>query len=142
MSNAVEVSSSASNEGAAKPSRSKVVIEDSFLNVVTLVGVLARAPELRFLKSGEQVVNLDVRVKSEEGRIDVLPVSFFEAPESVMKLQVGDAIGVVGRMRRQWFAGRANFTDIVAVRVVPASSKVKLRKALGSAMATLQAAAP
>ncbi len=111
-------------------------------NLLVLTGVVQSGPFVRPLKTGEHVVNFDVRVKSDVSRTDVLPISWFEAPASALEIRQGDEICVVGRMRRQWFAGKANFTDVVAHRVISPCTPARMRRALGEAMAALQAGAP
>lgn len=117
-------------------------MQNNQINLVALVGTMHGPARLRVLASGEQVVNLDLRVQPEGAKAQTLPVSWFEAPTRALDINEGDELVVVGRMRRQWFSGKSNFTDVMAEAVVPVRSKAKARKALGRAMASLQMSAP
>ena len=112
------------------------------LNLVTVVGQLCRPPQYRVLKTGDSVVNFDLRVRRDDEPAEIVPVSWFSAPASAMEMNEGDIVTVVGRVRRYWFSGSRSNTDVIADRVVPARSPAKVRRALADAMAALQQVSP
>jgi single-stranded DNA-binding protein len=93
-------------------------------NHVTLAGTLAVAPELREFDSGVRLLRLLVTVRSAEPRrrVDVVPVTLWEPPDSLLmeNLERGRRVFVVGAVQRRfWEAkeGRKNRVEIVAEHV-------------------------
>ena len=108
------------------------------MNVVVLRGSLSRAPEVRELQSGDQLVVYDVTTRRPEERADTVPVVWFDAPEAATELEAGDEVVVVGRVRRRFYrAGERtqSVTEVVADDVVPAAATRKVRTALRRAVA-------
>jgi single-stranded DNA-binding protein len=94
------------------------------LNMVVLNGRLAAAPEHRVLESGSRMVRLLVAVRSEEpqGRLDVLPVIWWEPEEEFAAAppNVGSNIWVTGSVQRRYWEsadGRRSKLEVVAVHV-------------------------
>jgi single-stranded DNA-binding protein len=92
------------------------------MNVCVIRGVLARGPEARELRSGALVAELDVTVAAHgERQTETVPVVLFEPPDAVLRLGAGDAVAVVGRVRRRFFrnsgGGTTSRTEVVADKV-------------------------
>jgi single-strand DNA-binding protein len=110
-------------------------------NVAVVQGVLSGAPRRRELPSGSEIVQLDVTTKGEAGSSSV-PVSWFEPGALASSLQQGDAVVVVGHVHRRFFrSGGAtqSRTDVVARRVVAATRKAQVARALAEVASALQA---
>jgi single-stranded DNA-binding protein len=102
------------------------------VNVVALVGQLARPAEARILRSGDRLVSFEVTVPR-EGRGESVPVVWFGAPASAADHDVGEQVVVVGRVRRRFFQGSTGTqsrTEVVADVVVPARHKRRVEAAL------------
>lgn len=115
------------------------------INVVALVGRLARPASERVLPSGDRLVNLEVTVDRQEGRAESVPVAWFDAPAAAAVLDAGDEVVVVGRVRRRFFqTGGVTLsrTEVVADVVVPRRQTRKVRAALAQAVDALEAAEP
>jgi len=104
------------------------------MNVVALVGRLARPAEERVLPSGDRLVAYEVTVLREGERAETVPVVWFEAPASAVAHEVDDELVVVGRVRRRFFrpAGGStqSRTEVVADAVLPARHRKRARAAL------------
>lgn len=92
------------------------------LNLMVVCGRLATAPELRMLDSGETLARLLITVRSEEPkpRIDVLPVTWWKADDSIIDAVVGQRVWVSGAVQRRfWEAdeGRRSRIELVAEQV-------------------------
>jgi single-strand DNA-binding protein len=113
------------------------------MNVVVLVGRLARDAAVRALPSGVALVQLEVTVAGPEGRRESVPVVWFDAPAGAAELAAGAGVVVTGRVRRRFWraAGTtASRTEVVADRVVPATASRRVRAALARARAAVDAA--
>jgi single-strand DNA-binding protein len=112
------------------------------LNMVTLLGRLARPAEERLLPSGDRMVILEVTVTRAGERAESVPVVWFDPPPSAADLDVDTAVVVVGRVRRRFFRAGGTTqsrTEVVADRVVPARQHKRVRAALADAMGRLEA---
>src|SRR3954468_20215455 len=92
------------------------------MNVVTMLGTLSRDPETRALPSGDLLLSFDLTTRVGEEPADSAPIVWFEPPESGAALSAGDAVVVVGRVRRRFFrigGATQSRTEVVAERVVP-----------------------
>lgn len=116
----------------------------SDLNLAVIAGRLSSPPRTRDLPSGTRLVNLEVRVDHDDRAADTVPVACFDPPAAVDGLATGDAVVVVGRVRRRFFraGGRtASSTEVVAGRVVPAGRRAGVRRAVQGALDDLTARA-
>jgi single-strand DNA-binding protein len=114
------------------------------LNVVTLLGRLARPAEERLLPSGDRLLTLELSVARPGERGESVPVVWFDPPASALDLDVDSAVVVVGRVRRRFFrsaGGTQSRTEVVADRVVPARQLKRVRAALADAVSRLEALA-
>jgi len=91
------------------------------MNVCVVRGVLSREPEVRELRNGGLVAEYDVTVAAHAGRpTETVPVCWFEPPDAGLRLAAGEAVLVVGRVRRRFFrtgTGTASRTEVVADKV-------------------------
>ncbi|HVM54383.1 MAG TPA: single-stranded DNA-binding protein [Acidimicrobiales bacterium] len=104
------------------------------MNVVVLRGAVSRPPEIRELRSGQEVLSYNVTVPGREGGpAESVPVVWFDPPAGAGDLAPASEVVVLGRVRRRFF--RANGvtqsrTEVVADRVIPARrAKVAARAA-------------
>ena len=105
-------------------------------NVVVLRGHLSSEPRQRELPSGSALVQLEVTTRSETGAESV-PVVLFDRP---FDGAAGDAVIVVGRVRRRYFrAGGVtqSRTEVVAAEVVPARRRRSVDRVLRRAAEVL-----
>jgi hypothetical protein len=95
--------------------------DEMSVNLVVVQGECATAPELRELDSGRRLAGLAVRVRPDGGRSTWVPVTVWEPPPWVERLAGGEALVVVGTVRRTFFAaaggGRGQRVDVEAAFV-------------------------
>ena len=112
------------------------------LNLAVLRGRLSRAPEEVALASGDLLVRYEVTVPRADERADTVPVVAVSPPAHARGLDAGTEVVVVGRTRRRfWSAGGATRSqvEVLARAVVPARRRAGATRALGQALATLEA---
>ncbi|MET0884351.1 MAG: hypothetical protein ABWZ13_09390 [Acidimicrobiales bacterium] len=112
------------------------------LNLAVLRGHLSRAPEEVALASGDLLVRYEVTVPRADERADTVPVVAVSPPAHARGLDAGTEVVVVGRTRRRfWSAGGATRSqvEVLARAVVPARRRAGATRALGEALATLEA---
>ena len=113
------------------------------LNVVVLVGALARPAQDVELPSGSRLLSLEVTVRREEGPAETVPVSWFDAPAWATALDAGADVVVVGRVRRRFFRAGGSTqsrTEVVASKIARSSAVSRVRGLLGEAASTIQTA--
>ncbi|MGI9603447.1 MAG: single-stranded DNA-binding protein [Acidimicrobiales bacterium] len=113
---------------------------DPTIDLVFLVGSLARPPQIRTLPSATELVELEVSTRRPGERADTVPVTMFSPPRSVTTLTAGARVAVVGRVQRRFFrrGGRTESrTQVTADRVVPAGQRRRLAPALDAVRQTL-----
>lgn len=113
------------------------------INVVVIVGRLARPAERRELPSGDSVVAYELTVAPPGSRAETVPVVWFDAPVSAADRDVEEHVVVVGRVRRRFFRARGvtqSRTEVVADAVVPIRQKARVRSALDAARQRLDGA--
>jgi single-strand DNA-binding protein len=109
-------------------------------NLAILVGVLSRDAELRTLPSGDQLVALEVTVRSEGGPTETVPVAWPGAPAAAATWEAGEDVLVTGRVRRRYFRAGGTTqsrTEVVADRAVPTRRAASAGKALAAALGRL-----
>lgn len=109
-------------------------------NLAVLSGTLSRAPEARQLPSGDPLVAFDVTVRAPGRTSESVPVTWLDAPASSLEWAAGEAVVVVGRVRRRFFrAGGVtqSRTEVVADAVLPARRVSATRKAVQAALQAL-----
>lgn len=90
------------------------------MNLVLLEGVVARAPDERVVDGG-RIVGFDLATARDGQAADAVPVRWEGPPGWASELAPGDALGVVGRVRRRFFragGGTQSRTEVVADQVV------------------------
>lgn len=105
------------------------------LNMAIVIGNLAKPVEVRNLSSGVSIANFDLVVPQIDGTPDTVPVALFEPPDEALQWAAGEALVVVGRVRRRFFrAGPStqSRTEVVAENVVPLSEHEGARMALAN----------
>jgi single-strand DNA-binding protein len=110
------------------------------MNVCVVRGQLSRDPEVREIgKRGDQVAELDVSVAAHDGRpTETVPVCLFDPPDAVLRLAAGDAVVVIGRVRRRFFrsgGGTVSRTEVVADRVFGPRQRKAAATAVGDLLA-------
>lgn len=117
------------------------------MNVTVVTGHLSRPPDRRTLPSGEEVVSFDLSVVSAEDRVESVPVAWLGPPPSAGEIEVGEALLVVGRVRRRFFRAGGSTqsrTEVVASAVVPLRRRSAVKRLLAEASCAVEelAAAP
>ena len=113
------------------------------INVVVLIGRLARPPEARELPSGDRLVAYEVTVDRPGERAETVPVVWMGAPASALDHDVDERTVVVGRVRRRFFrtgAGTQSRTEVVAELVVNARHTKRVNAALDRVQTALDEA--
>jgi single-strand DNA-binding protein len=108
-------------------------------NVAVVQGRLSGAPRRRQLPSGSVLVELDVTTRGEGGSWSV-PVAWFDPDALAESLEEGEAVVVIGFVRRRFFrAGAAtqSRTDVVAARVLRASRRAHVARVLDAVAAAI-----
>ena len=107
------------------------------MNIVVLQGKLSKVPEERTLPSGQRLVTYEVAVRPPGGRAEPVPVVWYEAPPSALRLGPGAEVVVTGRVRQRFFrAGGAtqSRTEVVAAAVVAHRSRRRAADAVRAAV--------
>lgn len=113
------------------------------LNMVIVIGKLARPLQVRSLPSGISLACFDVQVARGDDSTDTVPVALFEAADSVREWKAGLDLLVIGRVRRRFFrigGGTQSRTEVVAEVALPLGQVDGVRSALtkaGTALAGL-----
>lgn len=121
---------------------------ESALNLAVVRGVLSREPDLRVLPSGSVVVSYEVTVPRPDGPADSVPVVWPDPPDRRTALTAGDAVVVVGRVRRRFFRAGGSTqsrTEVVAERVLsarpPGRARAAVERAIDGALGPLEGSA-
>jgi len=95
--------------------------EQNPVNLAVLRGRCSGPAEVRVLESGTRLASLAVRVPAGEAATSV-PVTVWDPGTAVESLDEGDAVTVVGRIRRRFYrradGGAGSRVDVEAERVV------------------------
>jgi hypothetical protein len=132
---------SAGSPGAASPSAP----DTPGLNLAVLCGPCSGPAEVRVLESGSRLATLAVRCPAGPGadeRATSVPVTVWDPPAWVETLAAGDAVVVVGRMRRRFYqrpGGVGSRVDVEAELVGRARDRRRIDAALRKADEALEA---
>ena len=110
------------------------------MNVVVLLGRLARPAEVRELPSGDRLVAYEVTVERPGERAETVPVVWLGAPANAVEHDVDERMLVVGRVRRRFFRAEGSTqsrTEVVAEAVVNAKHAKRAAAALERARTRL-----
>jgi single-strand DNA-binding protein len=113
------------------------------LNVVVVLGSLAKPVQVKVLPSGSSLTSFDVVVRKADQVADTVPVVLFDAPQGVPELAAGETILVVGRVRRRFFRSGPSTqsrTEVVADKVLSLVDAGLARSALEEAASFLDRA--
>jgi len=114
------------------------------LNLVVVIGSLAKESQARQLPSGLSLVNFDLLVARPDHGPETVPIALFDAPQRAPGWSAGQEMVVVGRVRRRFFrvsGTTQSRTEVVADQVLPVGQKDSVRLALASAASRLDGAA-
>jgi single-strand DNA-binding protein len=112
------------------------------LNMVVVIGSLAKPMQVRSLPSGLSLASFDLMVPRADQSTDTVPVALFDTPEHVPDWPAGQEVLAIGRVRRRFFrvAGSTQSrTEVVADKVLALSHKESVCLALAGAGAALAA---
>ena len=108
-------------------------------NVALLQGQLSGPPRRRELPSGSVLVEFDVTTRGASGSCST-PVAWFDPDGVADSLLEGEAVVVVGHVRRRFFrtAGATQSrTEVVAMRVVRSSKRAQVSRTLDAVIAAI-----
>jgi single-stranded DNA-binding protein len=144
---------------STKPPIADVAAEDAVevgLNLAVIWGTCSAPPEIRTLESGSRVASLAVRTPAgaaavRRGRATTanatatsVPVTVWDPPAWIETLDAGDAVVVVGSVRRRFFATRTGArgakAEVEAATIAKATDR-RLEQASTRARAALSALA-
>jgi single-stranded DNA-binding protein len=114
------------------------------LNLSVVCGRCSAVPEVRVLESGSRLASLAVRCPAGGDRATSVPVTVWDPPAWVESLEPGDAVVVVGRLRRRFYqrpGGVGSRVDVEAELIGRARDRRRRAAALAKAEAALDALA-
>jgi single-strand DNA-binding protein len=85
------------------------------LNLAVVRGCCSSAPEVRVLPSGRVLAVLQVTARPASGAAVSVPVAAWDPPAWVERLDTGDEVVVVGRVRRRFYRAGAQAAARVEV---------------------------
>ncbi len=109
-------------------------------NVAVVRGVVTRGPQTRTLPSGALVAEFDINGHADAKTADSVPVSVADPNATVLALEAGANVTVIGRVSRRFYrSGGATVsrTEILAHRVLPQRLRRRTEKALASVIAEI-----
>ena len=112
----------------------------TMLNMVVVIGSLAKPMQVRSLPSGLSLASFDLTVPRADQSADTVPVALFVTPEHVPEWAAGQSVLAIGRVRRRFFrvAGSTQSrTEVVADKVLALSHKESVCLALAGAGSAL-----
>jgi single-strand DNA-binding protein len=110
------------------------------LNVSVVCGPCSATPEIRVLESGTRLATLAVRCPAGNDRATSVPVTVWDPPAWLESLQPGDAVVVVGRLRRRFYqrpGGVGSRVDLEAELIGRARDRRRIDAALRKAESAL-----
>lgn len=113
------------------------------MNVVVVKGRLSKPAVEKVLESRTRLVTLELTVPRPGERADSVPVAWMGAPASAAKLDTGEEVLVIGRVRRRFYRGdrgTQSRTEVLADRVIVTRQAKKTAQALAEAALSLEAA--
>src|SRR5215211_1344987 len=112
------------------------------VNVSVVCGPCSAAPEIKVLESGTRLATLAIRCPTGDDRATSVPVTVWDPPAWVEALEPGDAVVVVGRLRRRFYqrpGGVGARVDIEAELIGRARERRRLDAAVRKAETALDA---
>lgn len=111
------------------------------MNIAILAGTLSSDPVAHELPSGDELVRLEVTIRSGDGPAESVPVVAFAPSAAVRALSADDEVVVSGRIRRRFFrqGGQTrSATELVAHRVVPARQRRRSASLVAEALSAVE----
>lgn len=118
---------------------------DRLVNLGVLCGPCSTVPEIRVLESGTRLATLAVRCPaglSADERATSVPVTVWNPPAWLDTLEAGEAVVVVGRLRRRFYqrpGGVGSRVDVEAGYIGRARDRRRIDAALRRALEALEA---
>jgi single-strand DNA-binding protein len=106
------------------------------LNLVVVIGSLAKPLQLRSLPTGVSLANFDLLVPRPDQPADTVPVALFATGDHAPEWATGQQLLVIGRVRRRFFrvgGSTQSRTEVVADRVLPLGQTQSVCVALSEA---------
>jgi hypothetical protein len=103
MSPSSRSSSSRARPAAKLPAPELPALDLPALNLVVLCGTASSAAVVRTLPSGRRLVTLSLRVPGREGKATSVPVTAWDPAAWIGGIGAGEALVVVGVLRRRFF---------------------------------------
>jgi single-stranded DNA-binding protein len=140
-----------SKPNASKPAAAKSIVDGEApgVNLAVLCGPCSGPAEVRVLESGTRLATLAVRCAvagpgggTADERATSVPVTVWDPPAWVETLAAGDAVVVVGRMRRRFYqrpGGVGSRVDVEAEMIGRARDRRRIDAALRKADQALEA---
>ena len=123
-----------------KETRPEAADDQPALNLSVICGPCSGAPEVRVLESGTRLATLAVRCPAGDDRATSVPVTVWDPPAWVESLEPGDAVVVVGKLRRRVYqrpGGVGSRVDVEAESIGRARDRRRLDAARKKAEAAL-----
>jgi single-strand DNA-binding protein len=114
------------------------------VNLAVVRGCCSSPPEVRVLPSGRVLAVLQVTARPESGPAVSVPVATWDPPAWVERLDAGDEVVVVGRVRRRFYragAQAASRVEVEADLLARGGDRRRVAVALRRAQAALDALA-
>jgi len=114
-------------------------------NLAVVRGHCSSAPEVRTLESGQTLAVLQVTTRPDDGPAISVPVVAWSPPPWVTKVEAGDEIVAIGRVRRRFYqagGAAASKVEIEADVLAPAADRRRLGTALRRARERFEALEP
>ena len=118
---------------------------DRQVNLGVLCGPCSTVPEVRVLESGTRLATLAVRCPAgspADERATSVPVTVWNPPAWLDTLEAGEAVVVVGRLRRRFYqrpGGVGSRVDVEAAYIGRARDRRRVDAALRRALEALEA---
>ena len=118
---------------------------DRQVNLGVLCGPCSTVPEIRVLESGTRLATLAIRCPagaSADERATSVPVTVWNPPAWIDTLEAGEAVVVVGRLRRRFYqrpGGVGSRVDVEAAYIGRARDRRRIDAALRRTLEALEA---
>ena len=121
---------------------SGVATKETGTNVAVVSGSIVRSPQERIAGDGQPVLSFEIRVRTIDGPVEVVPVAWPDHSMATAALEAGTEVVVVGRVRQRYFRSGGSTqsrTELVAEAVIGARQHAAVGKALARAARRLVA---
>ena len=111
------------------------------VNLSVVCGARSAQPEVRVLASGSRLATFALRCPASDGKATSVPVTVWDPPAWLETVAAGDAVIVVGRLRRRFYqrpGGLGSRVDVEAELVGRARDRRRIDAALRRAYGALE----